>query len=128
VSTGECGRDFPPVWRHPRSTRYAIAVLAAARNVSLVSRTPSRGSFVTIKEPAEPRPTTNPSPGRPVRTVVDECVVQSLMIPLPVIVLHVLGDCPSETTFPERNHPIEALVLTNNSVLVENVDLAAFSG
>src|SRR5207245_2478569 len=40
---------------------------------------PSRGPFVVIEEPTEPRP--NPPPGRPV-PVIDERVVQPLMIPL----------------------------------------------
>jgi hypothetical protein len=80
------------------------------RNVSLVSRYPSGRSFVIIEQPAEPRPTANPLPRRPVRAVIDECVVQSLMIPLTVIVLDVRRDRLSQMAVAERDHAVEALL------------------
>ncbi len=42
---------------------------------------------------------------------VDQRILQTLMIPLAVVVLDELGDRPSEVPFTLRDHPVETLVL-----------------
>jgi hypothetical protein len=46
----------------------------------------------------------------PCRCALDQGVLTSLMIPLPVVVLHVLRDRSSEVALADRNQPIEALL------------------
>jgi hypothetical protein len=69
----------------------------------------SRGPFVVIEEPTEPRPTANPPPGRP-GPVVDKRVVQPLMIPLAMIVSHELCEGSSKVTLADRYDPIETFL------------------
>ena len=73
------------------------------------STEPSRGPFVVIEEPTEPRPTANAPPGRPV-PVIDERVVQPLMIPLVMIVSHELCDGSSKVALADRYDPIETFL------------------
>ena len=77
------------------------------------STEPSRGQFVVIEEPTEPRPTTNPAPGRP-GPVIDERVVQPLMIPLAMIVSHELCDGSSKVALADRYDPIETFLFNGS--------------
>src|SRR4029453_15445790 len=71
----------------------------------------SRGPFVVIEQPTEPRATTNSSSGLPVIDAVDERVAQRLMIALVMIVIDEFPDRPSEVPLADRNHPIETFLL-----------------
>ena len=76
----------------------------------MVSRTPSRGSFVVIEETTEPRTSANAAAlSFPASGTRDQCVVNPLVIPLAMVMRDVIRDRSSQIPLADRNQPIEAL-------------------
>ena len=103
--------DRAPVWT-PDGRRVVFSSLregVVCRN----SADRSRGlSIVEIEQSAETLPPSNvcfQTDRR--RCSLKKLVLASLMIPLPMVVLHILVDEPSQVAFPQRDHSAETLVL-----------------
>ena len=90
-----------------RRSRYVCLVVC--RNSADRSR---RLSIVEIEQSAETLPLSNvcfQTDRR--RGSLKKLVLASLMIPLPMVVLHILVDEPSQVAFPQRDNSTETLVL-----------------
>jgi len=53
----------------------------------------------------------DPALASPRRTPIDQPILESLVIPLAMVVIDKLLECPSEMVLAQGHHPIEALVL-----------------
>ena len=66
-------------------------------------------SVVVLQQPTEPLPARNVTRMTNLVARFDQSVVQSLMIPLPVVVLDVFSDRSFEWSLTKEDHAIEAL-------------------
>ena len=69
-----------------------------------------RRAIVMIEQPAESPATANPRDSFDLWREIDEFVVESLVIPLPVVVRDVLRNRPAKMVFAERDHSVQALM------------------
>src|SRR5712691_1474831 len=74
------------------------------------SAEPSRGPFVVIEEPTEPRATSDSSSGLPLIDAGDERVPQPLMIALVMIVIDEFRERLPKVPLADRNQPIETFL------------------
>ena len=86
----------------------AIDVVSAAHGGLL------RRATVIIEQPAESRSTANPRDAVDLGRASDECVVESLVIALTVVVRDVFRNRASEMPLPDRNRPIETLLFNGS--------------
>jgi len=74
---------------------------------------PSRGAMIVAEKPAEPRAAMDVA----IRTRWSETlrrnepIVNTLVIPFPVVVCHERGERPAQVGFPEDDDPIQAFLL-----------------
>jgi hypothetical protein len=64
----------------------------------------------TIQQAAEPLAPTNPAGASPRRVPIDQPILESLMIPLAMVVINEFLERPAEVALTERHQSIEALV------------------
>jgi hypothetical protein len=71
----------------------------------------SRGSLIVIQQPTEPRTPTDPALASARRAPVDKPILESLVIPLAMVVIDEFLEGASKVALAEGHHPIEALEL-----------------
>jgi Glyoxalase/Bleomycin resistance protein/Dioxygenase superfamily len=71
----------------------------------------SRGSLIVIQQPTEPRTPTDPALASARRAPVDKPILESLVIPLAMVVIDEFLEGASKVALAEGYHSIEALVL-----------------
>src|SRR5512138_2676668 len=74
------------------------------------SAVPSRGSFVVIEQPAQPRPTANAADISFVYGTLNQFVLNPLVIALSMVVRDVLRNRPPEVALTDRDHAVETLI------------------
>ena len=75
------------------------------------SAEPSGGAVIAAQEPAESRPTADRGVRQARRFGKNQSVVQTLVIPLVVIVRREVAERPAQVSFTEKDDPVEAFFL-----------------
>ena len=88
---------------------YVTSEIAAA--APSIEQWDSTGSRVVIQQATESRTPTDRTLTSPRHPPIDESIVESLVIPLPMIVIDEFGEGASEVGLAQGHYPIEALVL-----------------
>jgi hypothetical protein len=76
----------------------------------------SRCPFIEIQQTTEPRTPTDPSCACANHPGLDESILQSLVIPLAMVVIDEFSEYLSEVALAEGHHPIEAFVVVATCV------------
>lgn len=92
----------------PRRTPYCPISSAEPWNRS--SHPSSRHSRVVVEEPTQPLSTANPPARAHHRRALNELVLETSVIPLPVVMLDVLRDRPTKMAFAEPDHRAETFL------------------
>ena len=82
----------------------------SARTFEHIRRAGSRRPIVIIQEAPKTRAAANPATGLRRAPILNERVLESLMIPLAMIVLEELGHGPSQMALAEQDRPVETFV------------------
>jgi hypothetical protein len=75
----------------------------------------SRGSLIVIQQATEPTTSTDPALTSPRRAPIDKPILESLVIPLAVVVIDEFPEGASKVALAGGHHPIEALVLMDRT-------------